>query len=157
MHRAGYLHGVIAKITTWKDLFKKIFLKVVGTTRRTYKNFLSIYLASWRNILSSLYSQSLRQRNKTLMTRTKSKEQTRNLIFLSCCRWRFPGSVNNVNVKQNWQCLFAFEAEPFSFYCSRILSKIKRESLSMILIGKTKREIIFFTIANVFAPVVLVS
>ena len=58
MHQAEYLYRVIAKTTL--DV-KRPFLELSGLRGRNRKNFLSIYLASWRNIKSFFYSQSLKQ------------------------------------------------------------------------------------------------
>ena len=45
----------------------------------------------------------------------------------------FWGSVDNVNVKQQiWLFLFAFEAEPFTFFFSRISCKAATKNLSLI-------------------------
>ena len=48
----------------------------------------------------------------------------------------FRGSVDNVNAKQQILTIFAFEAEAFTFFFSRILCKVETESLSMTLYGK---------------------
>ena len=68
---------------------------------RNSKNFLGICLASWRNIPSFFYSQSLKQRNKTLMTSTMNKRVNQKCDFSEPSSFAFPSSLLKVPIHWN--------------------------------------------------------
>ena len=72
---------------------KRPVLELTRLRGRNSKNFLGICSASSRNISSFFYSQNLKQRNKTLITRTKNKRANQEGDFFEPSLFAFPCSL----------------------------------------------------------------
>ena len=72
MHRAEHLHGVVAKITTWKDLFQSC-REYEDVTAKTISVFVQLHGGTFNRFF---YSQSLKQNNSNnLHKEVKSKPE----------------------------------------------------------------------------------
>ena len=115
----------------------------------TVKYFLSICLASWRNILSFFYSQNLKQRNKTLINFTKNKRANQKCDVSEPLLFAFPSSLLKVPINSNPKHFSSF-----------FKTKSKRGSFPGIMylannIATTERQSLFHNIYNQYSQTIL--